>query len=78
MVRTSSRDMPPLPITIFVPVRSSQSAMYFENRNEAVAVTPPIRYSPPSSAAAGEQWKLALVTSASPSGSFSPLTSTRS
>ena len=69
--------MPPLPITTFAPDASNQRGIHSENRKLAVAVTPPTLKVPSGSrAAAGEQWKLALLTRAKPSGSGVPSSST--
>src|SRR6516164_590975 len=51
--------MPPLPMMMLQPDRSSQPSSHFAKRNEAVAVTAPtLRLPSGSIEAAGEQWKL--------------------
>ena len=60
-------------MTTFAPDTSNQRGIHFENRKLAVAVTPPTLNVPSGSlAAAGEQWKLALLSPARPSGSDAP------
>ena len=61
----------------FAPDTSNQRGIHCEKRKLAVAVTPPTLNVPSGSrAAAGEQWKLALLTDVTPSGSRAPSSST--
>ena len=64
-------------MTTFAPDASNQPGIHFEKRKLAVAVTPPTLNVPSGArAAAGEQWKLALLAAARPSGSGAPSSST--